>query len=104
MTTDLNDLVLDPFGGSGTTFAVCEKKRRKWIGIELESANVIVERLERNDVHDYKNEDFIEAPKRRSLKRLGFAGGPSLPRDSQPSQTYSAHLLPVLSVIALCAK
>jgi DNA modification methylase len=66
MTTDLDDLVLDPFGGSGTTFAVCEKKGRQWIGIELESANVIVERLERNDVHDYKNEDFIEAPQRRS--------------------------------------
>jgi len=30
-----NDLVLDPFMGSGTLAAVCEKLKRKWIGIEL---------------------------------------------------------------------
>lgn len=61
MSTDSNDVVLDPFGGSGTTFSVCEKKRRKWLGIELESTDVIIERLAIGDVHFYKNEDFIEA-------------------------------------------
>lgn len=29
-----NDIVLDPFFGSGTTGAVAEKLKRKWIGIE----------------------------------------------------------------------
>lgn len=29
------DLVLDPFGGSGTTFAVAEALNRKWLGAEL---------------------------------------------------------------------
>ena len=28
--------ILDPFGGSGTTFAVAEAYNRKWIGIEKE--------------------------------------------------------------------
>jgi DNA modification methylase len=30
-----NEVVLDPFGGSGTTFAVAKKLRRQWIGFEL---------------------------------------------------------------------
>ncbi len=30
-----DDLILDPFLGSGTTAAACEKLGRKWIGIEL---------------------------------------------------------------------
>jgi DNA modification methylase len=33
--TEEGDLVLDCFGGSGTTFAVAQKLQRKWIGIEL---------------------------------------------------------------------
>jgi len=32
------DLVLDPFGGSGTTYAVCEATGRKWIGIERDES------------------------------------------------------------------
>ena len=31
-----NDLIIDPFIGSGTTAVVCEKLNRKWIGIELD--------------------------------------------------------------------
>jgi site-specific DNA-methyltransferase (adenine-specific) len=60
MSTDPGDIVLDPFGGSGTTFAVCEKKKRRWIGIELESTGVIAERLEKDDIQFYKNEDFTD--------------------------------------------
>lgn len=60
MSTNPGDIVLDPFGGSGTTFAVCEKKKRKWIGVELESAAVIAERLQNQDVHFYRNEDFVD--------------------------------------------
>jgi adenine-specific DNA-methyltransferase len=35
MTTEEGDLVLDIFGGSGTSFAVAHKMKRKWIGVEL---------------------------------------------------------------------
>lgn len=35
MATDLGDLVLDSFMGSGTTAATAHKLRRRWIGIEL---------------------------------------------------------------------
>lgn len=46
-SSNKNDLVLDPFGGSGTTFAVAEAYERRWIGTELELdyCNVIKERL-----------------------------------------------------------
>lgn len=33
--TDKGDVVLDPFGGSNVTGAVCESKRRSWITCEL---------------------------------------------------------------------
>lgn len=35
MLSDENDLVLDPFIGSGTTGRVAEKLNRKWIGFEI---------------------------------------------------------------------
>ncbi|HET9378758.1 MAG TPA: site-specific DNA-methyltransferase [Chthoniobacterales bacterium] len=60
MSTIRGDLVLDPFGGSGTTFAVCEKKGREWIGTEIDFAEEIIDRLEGNEVHSHKNEDFVE--------------------------------------------
>lgn len=60
MSTDPGDVVLDPFGGSGTTFAVCERTGRRWIGIEIESTDVIIERLENNDLCHYRNEDYVE--------------------------------------------
>jgi adenine-specific DNA-methyltransferase len=37
IATDEGDLVLDCFGGSGTTFSVCLKKKRRFIGIEIGS-------------------------------------------------------------------
>lgn len=33
--TDKNDIVLDPFMGSGTTAAVCSEMERQWIGFEV---------------------------------------------------------------------
>jgi site-specific DNA-methyltransferase (adenine-specific) len=59
MSTEVGDTVLDPFGGSGTTYAVCERRGRRWIGIEVESTPVIIERLEERDFPCYRNDDFI---------------------------------------------
>jgi site-specific DNA-methyltransferase (adenine-specific) len=60
MSTVPSDIVLDPFGGSGTTFVVCEKRDRYWIGIEVDYADEIVERLESDQIHAHKNQDFVE--------------------------------------------
>lgn len=32
------DLVIDPFGGSGTTYAVCEATERRWLGCERDAS------------------------------------------------------------------
>jgi len=45
MSSNENDLIFDPFGGSGTTYAVAEIKRRKWLGIELGPVDDIIERF-----------------------------------------------------------
>ncbi|HVC97660.1 MAG TPA: site-specific DNA-methyltransferase [Pirellulales bacterium] len=60
MSTVPGDLVLDPFGGSGTTFAVCEAKSRHWIGIELDFAPEIVERFESDEIRSHRNDDYVE--------------------------------------------
>jgi site-specific DNA-methyltransferase (adenine-specific) len=60
ISTVRGDLVLDPFGGSGTTFAVCEKKGREWIGSEIDYAEEIVERLESGEIRSHKNDDYVE--------------------------------------------
>lgn len=61
MSTLPGDLVLDPFGGSGTTFAVCEKKGRHWLGVEIDYANEIIDRLTTFEIHHHKNDDHIES-------------------------------------------
>lgn len=60
ISTNKGDVVLDPFGGSGTTYDVCEHEGRHWIGIELENCDVIVERLENKDLYHHPNHDYVE--------------------------------------------
>jgi site-specific DNA-methyltransferase (adenine-specific) len=60
MSTVPGDLVLDPFGGSGTTFAVCETKGRHWLGVEVDFAAEIIERIETSEIRAHKNDDYVE--------------------------------------------
>lgn len=60
MSTRKDQLILDPFGGSGTTYDACERLKRRWIGIEIESCDVIMERLKNGDLSPHKSEDHVE--------------------------------------------
>ena len=60
MSTEPGDMVLDPFGGSGTTFVVCEAKQRHWLGVEIDFAEEIAARLEGDEISAHKNSDFVE--------------------------------------------
>lgn len=60
MSTRPGDVVLDPFGGSGTTYVVAESKHRHWIGAEIDFAQEIVDRLENGEIRPHRNADFVE--------------------------------------------
>jgi site-specific DNA-methyltransferase (adenine-specific) len=60
MSTTPGQIILDPFGGSGTTFAVARDKGRRWVGIELDFADVIVERLVTDVITPHANTDHVE--------------------------------------------
>ncbi len=47
VSSDENDVILDPFCGGGTTVAVAEKLGRKWVGIDIsmQAVNIIKERM-----------------------------------------------------------
>lgn len=45
MSTNQGDVVFDPFGGSGTTYAVAQILKRNWIGTELGDCEIIKQRL-----------------------------------------------------------
>jgi site-specific DNA-methyltransferase (adenine-specific) len=63
-STQPGDVVLDPFGGSGTTFDVCERRQRHWVGMELDNCDVIVERLTTADLEPHGFQDYVEDPTR----------------------------------------
>lgn len=58
LASDENDIVLDPFGGSGTTYAVAEYLKRRWIGSEIGDIDCIIDRLENS--RDTDNLKLIE--------------------------------------------
>lgn len=60
ISTAPGDLVLDPFGGSGTTFAVCEQRQRRWIGVEIDFATDIAERLRNGNLKHHRNDDVVD--------------------------------------------
>lgn len=53
------DIVLDPFGGSGTTLAVAKKLGRQWLGIELSSD--YVQQIKRR-LHEVNVGDDLDGP------------------------------------------
>ncbi|WP_232336435.1 site-specific DNA-methyltransferase [Thermoactinomyces sp. CICC 10522] len=46
LATNEGDIVFDPFGGSGTTYIAAEILKRRWIGIEIGSTQIIKNRFD----------------------------------------------------------
>ena len=72
-SSNKDSFVVDPFGGSGTTFAVAEAFKRKWFGCELklEYCEMIKKRINDKDhINRIQNGiDQIESQKRRKKLR-----------------------------------
>jgi site-specific DNA-methyltransferase (adenine-specific) len=45
ISTEPGDLVIDPFGGAGTTYVAAEQMHRHWVGVELGDCDPIIRRL-----------------------------------------------------------
>lgn len=60
LSTHPGEIVLDPFGGSGTTFDVCERLHRYWVGIEMGSIEAIIERMATSNLEHHATDDFVE--------------------------------------------
>lgn len=72
-SSNSDSIILDPFGGSGTTYAVAEAYNRKWLGTELkiEYCEIIKNRLLDNE-HIYRiafAKDEVDSNKRRKKLR-----------------------------------
>lgn len=62
VSSNKNDIVLDPFCGCGTTLAVAQQLRRRWVGIDVSpiACNLVKERLNRLGATNIR---IIGAPK-----------------------------------------
>ncbi|MBT6095624.1 MAG: site-specific DNA-methyltransferase [Rhodospirillaceae bacterium] len=71
-STDVGDVILDPFFGSGTTGAVAKKLGRKYIGLErdTEYAKLAEKRLSRTQ--RVCEEEFLRTPTKKDLPRVPF--------------------------------
>jgi site-specific DNA-methyltransferase (adenine-specific) len=58
MASNPGQVVIDPFGGSGTTFYAAEKLHRYWLGTEIGDIEPAVQRLthlENGQVEDWES-------------------------------------------------
>ncbi len=66
MASNPGDLVLDPFGGSGTTYVAAELLERNWLGCELGDCEIIKKRMENPE------QDLVQHKKILSAKNKLF--------------------------------
>lgn len=83
LASDPGSLVLDPFGGSGTSYIAAELSGRRWIGSELHCDDILSrfatiesDREHLQQIHMNKNRLFTQADLRRRIK----SGNPISPK------------------------
>jgi site-specific DNA-methyltransferase (adenine-specific) len=88
------ELVVDPFGGSGTTLAVAKKIKRRFLGFELSEqyaarVNARLESISPGDPLDGAPEPLVSAPNTANGRKLADKqnGVPKVRRKKKPSTT-----------------
>ncbi len=72
-SSDRDDLVIDPFSGSGTTIVVCEQLGRRWMGCDLSDqyngwAMDRMDRVRRQSDEAWIAQDMATAKRRESIR------------------------------------
>ncbi|MEQ8666801.1 MAG: site-specific DNA-methyltransferase [Rhodospirillales bacterium] len=71
-STEVGDVVMDPFFGSGTTGAVAKRLRRRFVGIERDREYLEVARKRIVAVREAPDDELVDAPARRTAPRVPF--------------------------------
>lgn len=71
-TTNKDDLILDPFFGTGTTGAVAKKLGRNFLGIEKEKKYIEVAKKRIDKIRPIEDEHLKTIQKKRNEKRIPF--------------------------------
>lgn len=82
------DWAIDPFRGSGTTYIVCERYNRRWLGCELdkEHCQLIKERLE--NPHDFSSERIKGGEQKIIKRREKLRFGQDLDKDAAQMELF----------------
>lgn len=72
-SSNVGDLVLDPFLGSGTTAVTAEQLNRRWLGCDLsqEYLNLAISRIESVEewsIEQWRQYDFENLKRRNSIR------------------------------------
>ena len=71
-STEVGDVVLDPFFGSGTTGAVAKKLGRKYIGLERDKSYAKLAEKRLAMTQRVSDEEFLNTPSKKDLPRVPF--------------------------------
>lgn len=71
-TTNIGDVVLDPFFGTGTTGAVAKRLGRRWIGMERDPQYAAHAELRIERVKPITGDDLMISPSKRAEPRVAF--------------------------------
>ncbi len=71
-STNRDDVILDPFFGTGTTGAVARRLHRNFIGIEQDSSYVNLARKRIADIIPIGSPDLLATPSRRAKPKVPF--------------------------------
>ncbi len=71
-STNIGDIVLDPFLGTGTTAAVAKKFKRKWIGVEKEIKYITEAEKRINEVREIFYEDLEITKSKKTEPKIPF--------------------------------
>ena len=71
-STDVDDVVLDPFFGSGTTGAVAKRLRRNYVGLERDPDYAALAEKRIRKIRPVDDPDLVTTPAKRSQPRIPF--------------------------------